>query len=146
MTGISLIDRSQCPVCGGHAHVIHMPFAEIPVVKCTDCEFIWSSKVLAEQELRAYYENCFGSQRHRRGQIINAKVNSWVIKKLMNIRDVKTVLDVGTGYGFFLKELQRQFNIDVTGVELSHLEATYAKSTLGLNVVNLPLSESGRKH
>jgi 2-polyprenyl-3-methyl-5-hydroxy-6-metoxy-1,4-benzoquinol methylase len=142
-TPIALVDRTQCPICGSHAHGVHVDFDEIPVVKCSDCEFMWSSKVLAEQEQRAYYEHSFGSLRHMQGQIVNARVNSWVTAKLTNLRDIKTVLDVGTGYGFFLNELRRRFGFEVTGVELSRQEATFAKTSLGLNVVNLPLAESG---
>jgi 2-polyprenyl-3-methyl-5-hydroxy-6-metoxy-1,4-benzoquinol methylase len=142
MTAISLVDRGQCAICGSNAHTVHLAFTEIPVVKCSDCEFMWSSKVLAEQEQRQYYENSFGSRRHLQGQIVNAKVNSWAIQELMNLGEIKKVLDVGTGYGFFLNELRKK-GVDVTGVELSHQEAAFAKSTLSLNVVNLPLSESG---
>jgi 2-polyprenyl-3-methyl-5-hydroxy-6-metoxy-1,4-benzoquinol methylase len=142
-TPIALIDRTQCPICGSRAHAVHVAFDEIPVVKCTDCEFMWSSKVLAEQEQRAYYEHSFGSLRHMQGQIVNAKVNSWVIGKLAPLRDIQTVLDVGTGYGFFLDELRRRYGFDVTGIELSRQEATFAKTSLRLNVVNLPLAESG---
>lgn len=146
MTAISLVDRGQCPLCGSNAHAVHLAFTEIPVVKCSDCQFMWSSKVLAEDAQRAYYENSFGSQRHLQGQIVNAKVNAWALQEIANIGEISNVLDVGTGYGFFLAELRKKFKFDVTGVELSHQEATFAKSTLGLDVVNLPLSESGLEH
>jgi len=142
-TPIALVDRGQCPICGSHAHAVHVPFEEIPVVKCADCEFMWSSKVLAEEDQRAYYEHSFGSRRHMQGQIVNATVNSWVTAKLAPVSDIRTVLDVGTGYGFFLQELRRRFGFEVTGIELSRQEATFAKTSLGLNVVNLPLAESG---
>jgi 2-polyprenyl-3-methyl-5-hydroxy-6-metoxy-1,4-benzoquinol methylase len=140
---ISLVDRTECPICGSHAHAVHVAFDEIPVVKCDDCEFMWSSKVIAEQEQKTYYEQKFGGQRPMRGQFVNARVNSWAIQKLANLSEIKTVLDVGAGYGFFLDALRRRFGFEVTGIEPSRQEADFAKNSLGLNVVNLPLAESG---
>ena len=118
----------------------------MPVVQCTECDFIWSSKTLPEEDLIAYYRNSFGSQRHLKGQIVNARINAWAITKLLNIKEVKNILDVGTGYGFLLDQLCESFGLDVTGVELSRQEATYANVTLGLNVINSSLGESGVKN
>jgi SAM-dependent methyltransferase len=64
----------------------------------------------------------FGSERHRQGQLINAKTNARVIGRLLDTRSFRTFLDVGAGYGFLLKELQ-SFGLQGIGVELSEQEA-----------------------
>jgi len=115
-------------------------------VKCSDCDFIWSSKILTEEDLSAYYKGHFGSRRHLEGQIVNATVNLWVITMLINIKDVKSILDVGTGYGHLLSELSKQFALEATGIELSREEASYANSQLHINVINSSLGEADLNH
>lgn len=140
---MTLEERNGCPLCYSQQAHTFIPFPDIPVVQCIDCGFIYSQRTFSGQALESYYEDGFGSQRHLQGQVVNSMVNSSVLKRLVNIQDIANVLDVGTGYGFLLKELHRQEDLGVTGVELSRQEATYAKSTLGLNVINAFLSDSG---
>ena len=140
---IKMIDRNECPLCGSQDNVIYIPFPEIPVIRCCKCGFTYSNKVLSGQDLVSYYENNFGSKRHMQGQLVNSRVNSWVITRLLKIQDISNVLDIGTGYGFLLEELRKRFKLNATGVELSRQEAAYAKSMLGLNVINSSLSELG---
>jgi 2-polyprenyl-3-methyl-5-hydroxy-6-metoxy-1,4-benzoquinol methylase len=140
---MTLTDRNECPLCRRHENDIYIPFPGIPVVQCRSCSFTYSSRILSEQSLNSYYVNNFGSQRHLQGQIVNAKINAWAITRLLNIQDISNILDVGSGYGFLLQELCKHFQLDATGVELSRQEASFAKSKLGLNVINLSLGESG---
>jgi 2-polyprenyl-3-methyl-5-hydroxy-6-metoxy-1,4-benzoquinol methylase len=143
MESDALVDRNLCPMCGSERHRVHMAFAEIPVVKCAACDFMWSSKILPEDMLTAYYEKNFGGERQLQGQIVNSKVNAWAVGKLLKGRAISSILDVGTGYGFLLKELCKARKLDTAGVELSKQEADYAKETLGLNVTNALLKDSG---
>ena len=117
MTSITLTDRNECPLCGSHDTVVFIPFPEIPVVRCCKCSFTYSSKVLSGQDVTAYYENNFGSQRHMQGQLVNSMVNSWVLTRLINIQDISNILDVGTGYGFLLKALCKRYEINGAGCE-----------------------------
>ena len=70
---------------------------------------------------------------------------SWVRQPVVrpSHRNINNILDVGTGYGFLLKEICKRHKLDVTGVELSQQEAEYARQKLGLNVSNAPLYRSG---
>jgi 2-polyprenyl-3-methyl-5-hydroxy-6-metoxy-1,4-benzoquinol methylase len=143
MESSALVDRNQCPMCGSEHHRVHMAFPEIPVVKCAECDFMWSSKILPEHMLTAYYERNFGGERQLQGQIVNSKVNAWAVGKLLEGRAISSILDVGTGYGFLLKELCKARELDAAGVELSQQEAEYAKATLSLKVTNTLLKDSG---
>ncbi len=140
----ALIDRGACPLCGGTDARTHIAFPDIPVARCSGCDFMYSSRVLDARGLSAYYENDFGSDRHRRGQIVNAQTNFAVVSGLLDLSAVHTALDVGTGYGYLLSELRRRRpGIEAVGVELSRQEAEYATARLGERVINLPLAESG---
>lgn len=143
MVSIILKEREGCPLCQSYEATVLIPFPEIPVVRCRNCGFIYSSKILTGQELTSYYENSFGSQRHLQGQVVNSTVNSMVLEKLINFSNVSNMLDVGTGYGFLLKELCNCYKLNATGIELSRQEAEYAKNILGLNVINSLLGNSG---
>jgi 2-polyprenyl-3-methyl-5-hydroxy-6-metoxy-1,4-benzoquinol methylase len=143
MASINLADRNQCALCQSYNATVYIPFPEIPVVRCSNCGFVYSSKVLAEQDLISYYENNFGSPRHMQGQIVNARINSWVVSKLVDLSNVSGILDVGTGYGFFLKAIHDSRGLNVAGVELSRQEAEYANNKLGLKVINSLLRASG---
>ncbi len=145
MNSIKLVDRNKCAMCSSGESTIYIPFPDIPVVQCNRCGFIYSAKVLSEQDTYSYYRNNFGSHRHLQGQIVNALINMRVIEKLVDIADISSFLDVGTGYGFLLDTLKRLFKVEIAGAELSHQEAEYAVKKLGLNVINAPLVESGLK-
>lgn len=143
MTTATLVDRPSCPLCRSDEAAVFIPFPEIPVLKCQSCGFMYSSKILSGEDLTKYYENGFGSQRHLQGQQVNSLVNSMALERLINVKEITSILDIGTGYGFLLKELCLHHGWDTTGVELSQQEAEYAKSKLGLNVINSLLSDSG---
>jgi 2-polyprenyl-3-methyl-5-hydroxy-6-metoxy-1,4-benzoquinol methylase len=92
--------------------------------------------------LHEYYRDNFGSTRHLQGQKVNARTNLAALRRLLDLRQVHSWLDVGTGYGFLLQSLAQNYSIDVHGVELSSQEADYARKELGLPVHPIPLSES----
>lgn len=98
---------------------------------------------MTEAALNSYYNESFGSKRHMQGQIVNARINSWVIQEFMNIHPAMTLLDIGTGYGFFMKELQDKTGVIPSGVELSKQEVDYGTRNLGLDIRNSLLGESG---
>lgn len=130
-------------MCSAAERRVHLAFREIPVVRCRGCGFLYSARLMAPEALREYYRDGFGSERHRRGQIVNARVNARVVRRLLRGRPIRTALDVGTGYGFLLHLLQAALGVRVVGVELSRQEAAYGRSALGLDIRNAPLAEAG---
>ena len=140
---IEAVLRKKCPLCGSSQHEIHVPFPDIPVVRCCSCGFIFSARLMADNVLAEYYRKGFGSERHRKGQLINAKTNAWAIGRLLDIDSVRSVLDVGAGYGFLLKELQDRFGVHATGVELSEKEVIYGLTHLHVDLRNCSLNSAG---
>lgn len=139
-----LQERKPCPLCGLDNYQIHISFPKIPVVRCLDCQMMYSRYAIPSEELEAYYRSNFGGARHRQGQEVNARVNTRILRRLLPLERISSALDVGTGYGFLLRELKRM-NIEAVGVELSAEEAEFANSTLGQNVINCLLQESNLK-
>ncbi|MGR3274556.1 class I SAM-dependent methyltransferase [Acaryochloris marina NIES-2412] len=143
VASVNLITRNKCPLCYSSNLKDFIQFPEIPVFKCNDCEFKFSSKVLSEQDLQNYYEEGFGSNRHLQGQIVNSKVNLIALENLVDLNEIDSLLDVGTGYGFLLEKLSKRYSgIDISGIELSKEESSYACNVLHQNVINTTLKSS----
>ena len=144
MTTFNLSERDGCALCGAHDASVFIPFPQIPVVRCAQCGFIYSRNILSGKEMESYYENGFGSKRQMQGQIVNSKINLMALERLVNLQNIRNILDVGTGYGFLLRELANRYGkLNAAGVELSRQEAEFAKNDLGLYVINSILGDSG---
>jgi 2-polyprenyl-3-methyl-5-hydroxy-6-metoxy-1,4-benzoquinol methylase len=139
----SFIERTACALCGSSKREVHRAFRDIPVVRCSQCGFLYSSRTMNSDLMHHYYRENFGSERHLRGQMVNARTNATVLTELLQLSQIRSWLDVGTGYGFLLQWLHNKHSIAADGVELSVQEAEYAKHKLGLPVHCNLLSESG---
>jgi SAM-dependent methyltransferase len=139
----ALVERGGCPLCGSERRSVHHDFAEIPVVRCSDCSFLFSDRTMTPEVLARYYGETFGSERHMQGQRVNARVNLTVLRRLLELRGIRSLLDVGTGYGLLLPTLRDRYGINVHGVELSEKESAHARGRLGLDVRTRPLAEAG---
>jgi SAM-dependent methyltransferase len=140
---IPFTQRACCALCGNRQSTVHRDFRDIPVLRCSQCGFLYSSRTMDSEGMEAYYREDFGSRRHLQGQMVNARTNEVALERLLNFRQIRNWLDVGTGYGFLLQWLQRKHGIAAEGVELSIQEAQYARKQLGLNVHSNLISESG---
>lgn len=144
---MKLNQRQSCPLCGKNQSSIYIDFNDIPVVKCKNCTFIYSGFTMSSEDLNVYYSNDFGGNRHEEGQLVNAFVNEVIIQRMIDFDKGMNILDVGTGYGFFIDGLKKKFGIDsVVGVELSRQEAEYGREQLGLTMYSTTLMETGLPH
>ncbi len=129
-------------MCGGESFAVHMPFPDIPVRRCVSCGFIHPAVVMSPEAMARYYREVFHSPWHRQGQRLNGRVNEAALGRLLDLRSVKSFLDVGTGYGFLLRRLSRR-GISCIGTEPSLTEAKYAREALGLNVIADLVQDAG---
>jgi 2-polyprenyl-3-methyl-5-hydroxy-6-metoxy-1,4-benzoquinol methylase len=130
-------------MCGFGASESHIDFSEIPVVRCCGCRFLYAARLMPAQALSDYYADTFGSMRHLRGQIVNAKINAWAFGRLLGPHARLKVMDVGTGYGYFLQQLERRYGIRATGVEVSRREAAHGRERLGQDITAGYLADGG---
>jgi SAM-dependent methyltransferase len=139
---IEFNERTQCPLCDSTERTVHRAFRDIPVVRCSRCGFLYSSRIMNAESMQQYYREDFGSLRHLQGQIVNARTNGIALARLLDLKKVQSWLDIGTGYGFLLKWLKENWGIAAEGVELSTQEGKYAREELGLEVRVKLLSEA----
>ena len=142
MFNIDWVERGNCPLCGGRP-VPYLDFSNVPVVKCEECGFIHSGRLMSPKTADEYYSDHYGGCRHQQGQRVNAEINILALEKMVNLKKIGRFLDVGTGYGFLLDKLKTHYpDMHVKGVELSRKEASYGRDVLNLDIVTTPLEES----
>lgn len=134
--------REMCALCGSKERSVHINFRDLPVMRCDRCGFLYSGKIMSEAGLRRYYEGSFGGERHLHGQAVNARMNAVALRYLVDLKNIRSWLDIGTGYGFLLKWLREKHNIVTEGVELSAQEARFSQEKFGLCVHENSLSEA----
>lgn len=123
--------RPRCPVCGGMDSKVHLELDRFQIVRCSGCQFLYVENVLSDAANADYYDD-YGGLRFQQGQRVNAKTSLPTIKALGDLRG-RTLLDVGSGFGFFLAAA-RDLGMKVTGAELSRHERDYAEKTLGIEM------------
>lgn len=138
-------DRGACPLCGAagkDAFATVHDFDVIPVRRCKACGLMHSGRIMSASGTAKYYQDVFGSEFHRKGQMINAEVNFVALSKLVPLREVNTVLDVGCGYGY-LPRMLKDAGKRPMGVEVSKGESEFARTQLGLDVRTGMLEQVG---
>jgi 2-polyprenyl-3-methyl-5-hydroxy-6-metoxy-1,4-benzoquinol methylase len=136
------VERGPCPLCGGTRFASVHEFPSIPVRRCVQCSFMHSSRIMPSEVMAQYYGEDFGSDRHRLGQRLVAGINHRAVGRLLDLRHTRSLLDVGTGFGFFPALMRDREGLRVAAVELSEREARHASRTLGVEVHNGPLAEA----
>ena len=137
--------RKGCPLCGNEEAKDQFVLDRFSVVRCSFCDFLYVSNVLSAVAIQNMYQEGYDNVRHIHGQRVNASVNINILGSLIpGIRN-KSLLDVGSGYGFLLQSASRRYGMQVKGVELSLAERNYAQEKLGVktykDISQLPKNE-----
>lgn len=115
------------------------------MVKCHSCGLHYINPQPDEGELRRHYSHYYKAEEFKGGSCYREGSDGLFADMLARCKEYKPqgrVLDVGCGYGFFLK-LMRDHGHVVQGVELSPLACDYANNQLGLSVFQGLLEEAG---
>jgi len=132
---IDIVIRQNCPICNSDC-APRFKLDQFDVMYCNVCDFQFVRSIRSASSISMFYENGYDNIRHIHGQQVNASVNINVLAKLVPEISHKTLLDIGSGYGFFLKMSAKVHKITGTGVELSHAERKYAKDILKIKTYN----------
>jgi len=138
------LEETSCPICqGARANPLHRE-GSFQMVKCLSCHFIYLNPRPIGESLFCFYQDYLPDD--------GSSIESW--KKMMRPvfqRSVRLItrykekgklLDVGTGFGFFLSDMRNQ-GWEVEGVEISEKGMDYGRKTLNLRIHPGPLEEVG---
>jgi SAM-dependent methyltransferase len=134
----------DCPLCGeSESFPLHQE-GSFQMVRCSSCQLIYLNPRPTIDSLFRFYQKYLPEE--------ESSVESWkkmmktVFRRAANLlqqyRKDGRLLDVGTGFGFFLAEMKRR-GWDVTGVEISQKAMDYARDVLGLTIYPGPLEKVG---
>lgn len=114
----------------------------LPIVRCKNCGLVYVNPRPTEKGLTRFYDKYFPAESSELWQQQMAGVfEREGLSKIREYKDSGRILDVGCGYGFFLK-LVRDSDWESYGVEISEKTANYARQKLGLNVFRGNLREA----
>lgn len=122
----------KCVMCGNERLIKRLkPFGET-LVKCTECGLIFRNPRPSYETIKEYYKEDYSNI------FFEEKIKSFrkgIFHHFLStlIKGEGKLLDVGCGYGIFLK-LAKDQGWDVYGVELSKDACQFAQKNFGLNV------------
>jgi SAM-dependent methyltransferase len=137
------VENVNCLLCEKTKSIPLYQEGLFQMVKCSSCQFVFLNPRPTSDSLFRFYQEYLPKE--------ESSIESW--KKMMKpvfhrathllqqyAREGK-LLDVGTGFGFFLAEMKKK-GWDVTGVEISQKGMDYARDVLGLAIYPGPLEKA----
>jgi len=138
------MEEVVCPLCeatgGGPIH----REGSFQMVRCPSCQFIYLNPRPKEESLLRFYQHYLPEE--------EPFIQAWkrmmepIFKKAAHLlgksKREGRLLDVGSGLGFFLSEMENR-GWEVTGVEISQKAMDYARNVLGVTVHTGPLGKIG---
>jgi 2-polyprenyl-3-methyl-5-hydroxy-6-metoxy-1,4-benzoquinol methylase len=93
---------------------------------------MFARDIRSSAEIDRFYVDGYHDRRHMDGQRVNARVNVDLVRRFCPDLSGKSLLDVGSGYGFFLAGLRASGAARIAGVELSRAQRIYSLRELQL--------------
>jgi 2-polyprenyl-3-methyl-5-hydroxy-6-metoxy-1,4-benzoquinol methylase len=126
--------RPQCPVCRSAETADHLVFDGIRTATCTACGFMFTRDIQSSSDIDHLYVKGYHDKRHMDGQRVNATITADLVHRFVPDLAGKSLLDIGSGYGYLLHALRHGGARQLTGVELSQAQRSYAADDLGLDI------------
>lgn len=138
-----------CALCGGTATRPYLQKFGYSLVKCTDCSLVYCNPRLTSAETDKRYNSEYFWKEYLPSVIppggaedvdfLDSRFKT-ALDLLADGRPPSRMLEIGTGAGFFLKAAVR-FGFDAYGLELSTEASEYARTRLGLRVLQTAAEE-----
>jgi 2-polyprenyl-3-methyl-5-hydroxy-6-metoxy-1,4-benzoquinol methylase len=137
------MEEIPCPICEeSRRDPLHLE-GSFQMVRCPSCQFIFLNPRPTIESLHYFYQQYLPEE--------ESSIESWekmmkpVFHRAGNLlkqyRRKGRLLDVGSGFGFFLSEMKNR-GWDVTGIEISQKAMNYARDVLGLTIHPGPLEKA----
>jgi len=125
-------------ICGSRNIKKIMSKFDYDIISCHKCGLAYVYPIPPQKNIDSLYKDYHKDQLKSEGYIENRKIGASLLKKrflteskFYNIQANPRLLDIGCGLGFFLKEVEDQF--EIYGLEVSPFQVSFTKE-LGLNV------------
>ncbi|MDQ7815018.1 MAG: class I SAM-dependent methyltransferase [Patescibacteria group bacterium] len=141
------MQRTRCPLCSSDDAQIVATKADyvedLVNVVCRRCGLVYIDPVPTKEDLDSYYHKQFIQERHHIASVDEARERAKNKKSLEKypVDSIKRflsadskVLEIGCGYGFFLKRIKDECGAQVFGVEPSEVSGKFAAEEYGIEV------------
>ncbi len=129
------------------AHKGSLEGTPLNVVVCQRCGLVFLNPQPTEQALSKFYQNEYLALSSPTEQILSSwekhyqNFYSWLISNLPKTVNGLNILDIGSGYGVWLRFFDNKSN-RLIGVELSKQAADFARSKFGLTIYEMEFMKS----
>lgn len=121
---------NKCIICEKLKHAVVFREFGIDIFKCKNCGHVFSS-YNAEQDYEGYYGEKIGGDDHYWWDEAHRKMYNDFCNKFIKDKSGK-LLDVGCGFGYFVKKILKYPDWQVYGYEISKLAVDFANNKLNL--------------
>jgi 2-polyprenyl-3-methyl-5-hydroxy-6-metoxy-1,4-benzoquinol methylase len=138
------MEEIVCPLCESSERTPLHREGSFQMVKCRSCQFIYLNPRPTDEALHEFYQEYLPAE--------EPSIESWqkmmepIFERaaylLQRYSAKGRLVDVGTGFGFFLSEMRKN-GWEVSGVEISQRGMNYARNRLALDVFPGPLEKAG---
>jgi 2-polyprenyl-3-methyl-5-hydroxy-6-metoxy-1,4-benzoquinol methylase len=132
-----------CNFCGRWGGELIHREGQHKMWKCPSCDFIYLNPRPSQTSLLSSYQTYLPDDEsgieawHRMMMPVFSRAADFIEK----IHPRGRILDIGTGYGYFLSEMKRR-GYETLGLEISHTGVKFAREQLGLTVIDRTLEEA----
>jgi len=137
-------EEVSCPICGrSGSNPLHRE-GSFQMVKCASCQFIFLNPRPTVESLHSFYQQYLpeGESSIESWEKMMKPVFDRAANLLKHFREEGRLLDVGSGFGFFLAEMKDR-GWEAVGVEISRKAMDYARNILGLTIHPGPMEDAG---
>lgn len=129
----------KCPICQSITATFFAKKMDFTYYRCQNCHSAFLSEFPSEKKTNAFYQKNFRYNANINEKEMRRRANH-ILDKLLRLNPLaKTILDIGSGYGFFLEESKKR-GIDALGIEPSDYLFNESKKK-GLTVSHQNLKE-----
>ena len=127
----------KCPICYSAKAVFFAEKSNFTYYQCRNCLSAFLSEFPSEKKIDTFYQRNFRYNAAVNEKEMRRRANHVLDKLLRFNPSTKTILDIGSGYGFFLEEAEKR-GINALGIEPSdHLFKESKSRKLTVNHQNL---------
>jgi 2-polyprenyl-3-methyl-5-hydroxy-6-metoxy-1,4-benzoquinol methylase len=133
------VERIVCPLCSEQAAKRRHQEGDYVMVRCLRCGFVYQNPRPSQQELLGAYQTYLpeGEEEIEAWGRMVAPIFRAGADLIERSIPCGKLLDVGTGYGFFLALMQSR-GWEVIGLEVSPTGAQYGRKRWGLSILSQP--------
>lgn len=127
--------KTKCYLCRSNNYRLIIKKSKYEIVKCNNCDFIFTTPIPSKEQLDAFYDNFDYKDNLSAEKVIRSDAKRCLRKIDLYTNKKGKLLDIGCGRGYFLDEA-RTLGWDTYGVDTSRVVVDFAEKRLHLNVFN----------